>query len=122
MTEQWKVGQLIEKARMRAGLSKRAAAEAAGISETWWRQIEAGTITKNGVPVPVEVPPGTAVRAALVIGLDIKTMFAEWPRPLSEKDDDDILRETVLARVKNLTKEELVVAEAFLSGLNSRTS
>jgi hypothetical protein len=49
----------IEAARKSLGLSKRAAAKRAGISEGRWRQITVGHMRVGGVEVPVNTKPET---------------------------------------------------------------
>lgn len=120
MNNQWKVGRLLGEARLKAGLSKRAAADAAGISETWWRQIESGTVMKNGVAVPIEIPPATATRAAIAVQLDPEIIFAEWPQELLPSDRDDVIRERIIARIRAMKTDELNVLDAYVTGLTSR--
>lgn len=65
-------GQLIEAARTDRSpvMSIRKAAEAAGISDGWWRQIVRGYRTvKGGVKVQVDSPADTLAAMALAVGV-----------------------------------------------------
>ena len=63
------VMQLIEQRRDRLGMSKRAAAALAVISEARWRQLENGYREIRGVPVTEEAPDQTLARMALAVRL-----------------------------------------------------
>jgi hypothetical protein len=63
------VMQLVEQRRDRLGMSKRAAAALAGISEARWRQLENGYREIRGVPVTEEAPDSTLARMALAVRL-----------------------------------------------------
>tara|TARA_R100000808_G_scaffold13670_1_gene32949 strand:+ start:181 stop:393 length:213 start_codon:yes stop_codon:yes gene_type:complete len=58
----------ITKARERAGLSQRQAAEKAGISQPAWHYIEAGTNQPHW---------DTIISMALAVGLDVQLEFTE---------------------------------------------
>jgi transcriptional regulator with XRE-family HTH domain len=60
---------LVEQRRGRLGMSKRAAAALAGISEARWRQLENGYREIRGVPVTEEAPDHTLARMALAVRL-----------------------------------------------------
>lgn len=62
--------QLIEQRRERLGMSKRAAATLAGLSEARWRQLESGRREIRGVPVTEEAPDPTLARMALAVRLE----------------------------------------------------
>src|SRR5580693_3089730 len=63
-------GALITAALGRSGLSARAAARQAGLSEGRWRQITAGyQVVSPGVYAPVHGPAATVARMAAVAGL-----------------------------------------------------
>lgn len=74
------VMQLIEQRRDRLGMSKRAAAALAGISEARWRQLENGYREIRGIPVTEEAPDPTLARMALAVRL-----APEDIRPFSER-------------------------------------
>lgn len=80
-------GRLIEEAR--GSLSKRAAAQLAGISEGRWRQIVTGVQKAGGgVEIPVNPRPETLVAMAEAVGADVGRVLeaaglrAPAPRPL----------------------------------------
>lgn len=62
-------GRLIAAALKRSGLSARAAAQRAGISDARWRQIVSGYQTVSGTRVPVRAPADTLARMAQVVGV-----------------------------------------------------
>lgn len=68
-------GALLERARRARGLSKRRAAERAGISDAWWRQVVTG-IQKHG-PEQMRMTPSAAVlvRMARAVGADVHRVF-----------------------------------------------
>lgn len=63
-------GRLIEQARVAAGMTKRGAAKAAGISEGRWRQIVSGIQRAGGVDLPVTTKPETLTSMANAVGAD----------------------------------------------------
>lgn len=64
------VGETLKAAREGLALSKRKAAERAGISESRWRQIEAGIQYKNGVAEPAATSAETLVKMARAVQTD----------------------------------------------------
>lgn len=65
------LGEAIGSHRMRAGLSKRAAAQKAGFSESTWRQLEEGVRRPTpGVEVEMSARAETVVAAALAVGME----------------------------------------------------
>lgn len=64
------LGQLLEEARGRAGISKREAARRAGISEGRWRQVVTGVQSAAGMIVPVNPRPITVVAMARAVAVD----------------------------------------------------
>jgi DNA-binding XRE family transcriptional regulator len=61
--------QLTEERRERLGMSKRAAAALAGISETRWRQLEKGGREIRGMWIPEDAPDPVLARMALAVRL-----------------------------------------------------
>ncbi|GAA4626737.1 hypothetical protein GCM10023196_036190 [Actinoallomurus vinaceus] len=96
-------GQLITAALKRAGLSARAAAKRAGISDARWRQITSGYQTVSGTRVPVRAPAETLARMAQVSGAT-----AEQLRQAGRADAAEALGE--LPEIE-APKEEPTVAE-----------
>lgn len=86
----YKVGQRLEEAREEVGISKRAAAKAAGFSETLWRQLESGerTLAKD-----LKVPPAPSNKnleaAAVAVGIDPAELFALADRQYSGRVKPD---------------------------------
>lgn len=74
------VMRLIEQRRNRLGMSKRAAAALAGISEARWRQLENGYREIRGVPVTEEAPDLTLARMALAVRLTQAEVEVYSPR------------------------------------------
>lgn len=64
----------------RLGISRRAAAEKAGISDTRWGQIVAGYVLRGGHEIPDAGPPGTVAGMALAIGVT-PTQLRQAGRP-----------------------------------------
>jgi hypothetical protein len=63
------VMRLVEQRRERLGMSKRAAAALAGMSEARWRQLEYGGREIRGIPVTEDAPDPTLARMALAVRL-----------------------------------------------------
>lgn len=57
----------------RGQMSKREAARRAGISETRWRHIEAGTQRVAGADIPITVRPDNVAAASRAVGADVAT-------------------------------------------------
>lgn len=74
-TDQWALGRRITQARIAAGLSKRAAARAAGLSEARWRHIESGFEVVRGEKYPTRTTPETVARVASALHLDLAEML-----------------------------------------------
>ncbi len=84
------MGMKLERARQQRGLSKRAAAHLAGLSEVTWRQLESGK--KQVAPsVVVEVSPrdDTLVAAAMAVGIDPAVVLAAAGRNYEPSEDED---------------------------------
>lgn len=115
-------GQAIREARETLGMTKRAAARAAGISESRWRQIESGVQLKNGVEQPAVTKPETLLQIAKAVGLD--------PAELLEPNELDPLLTPLAAAldkgevidVSEFSERERDMIEAFLSGLKTGRS
>lgn len=67
----WPLGPALKKARDTVGLSQRAAAKIAGISEGRWRQLEKGYQESRGVRIPIGTTPKTVAAAALAVKWDV---------------------------------------------------
>ncbi|MFI5781143.1 helix-turn-helix domain-containing protein [Nocardia sp. NPDC051570] len=73
--EQWEFGRRIQQAREAAGLSKRAAAKRAGISDSRWRQLELGFETVRGQAYSVKTTPETVAHIAKAVHLDVHELL-----------------------------------------------
>jgi hypothetical protein len=85
-------GLLIKKALAAAGLSQRAAAKRARISETWWRQLVSGYTTVHGQQHPNHSPAATLARMARVVNVT-----PEQLEDVGRPDAAAALRETIEA-------------------------
>jgi transcriptional regulator with XRE-family HTH domain len=73
--EEWR--KEIRRARNSKGLSRRSAAELAGMSESAWRNVETGVQHVAGVgPRPYRTTVGTVAQMAAVVGLDAREIAA----------------------------------------------
>ncbi|MBH0778771.1 helix-turn-helix domain-containing protein [Nocardia bovistercoris] len=75
--DQWALGRRIEEARTVQRLSKRAAAKAAGISETRWRHLESGVERIRGEDFPVQTTPDTIARVASALRMNQAELLVE---------------------------------------------
>ena len=97
------IAQFIDHARRRhPKLSVRAAADRAGISEGWWRQLVAGYQRRAEAEVPVVGSPDTYLSMARVVGVvaEVRNMLGdEAPEELPAEDETrfDVITETTEA-------------------------
>lgn len=68
-SDDWPLGALITSHRGK--MSMREAARRAGLSETWWRNIERGTQIVGGQHVRIQVKPETVATMARTVGADV---------------------------------------------------
>ena len=114
--EQWEPGRLIQTAREDTGLSKRQAAQRAGISEAWWRQIESGYKSVEGKPVRANVPEKALVSAAVAVRADVKAVLAA--AGYDENNAPRItLREQVEIQLSALSERQLGLVHAYIEGI-----
>ncbi|MBF6460206.1 helix-turn-helix transcriptional regulator [Nocardia puris] len=73
---QWALGVRMQEARHALGLSKRRAADIAGISETRWRHLESGVELIRGEPYPVRTTEETVTRVARALQLPPADLLA----------------------------------------------
>lgn len=69
-------GQLLEDARAMSRLSQRKAAQAAGISDGWWRQVVEGIQKRGSVKVPVSPSADVLVAMARAVGANVDDVLA----------------------------------------------
>lgn len=75
------------------GLSMRAAAKLAGVSETHWRNVESGKESKAGMQIPVRAAADTLARMARVVGLTPERLTQAGRADAAEILDEIIRRE-----------------------------
>jgi Helix-turn-helix domain len=122
------VMQLIGQRRDRLGMSKRAAASLAGISEARWRQLENGYREIRGIPVTEDAPDPTLARMALAVRAtpaDIKAFSAHAAQILegilaemeagSQQDADDAARMVDALDGRKLTGRQRVLLETEIA-------
>lgn len=82
------VGQLLRNARELAGLSIRAAAKKAGVSEGLWRELERGfrTPRRGSEPLPINPQSRNLARAWRAVGQDPRHIFQMVGRPYDDFD------------------------------------
>lgn len=68
-TREWPLGDYIREHR--GGMSIRAAARRAGISEGWWRRAESGTQTVAGIEQDITVKAETIAKIARAVNADV---------------------------------------------------
>lgn len=105
------IGRFIGDALKRRGKrdSQRAAAERAGISEGWWRQVVNGGYRKEGVWFPAKAAPETYISMAAAVGVEaeVREMLGDEAPPrvlvtVPELSVDDIDFEVIPSRVRLL--------------------
>lgn len=101
----------IEAARTARGLSIRAAARKAGISEGRWRQIVVGAIRVGGMDVPVNPKPSTLEAMARAVSEEPRSTGAT----IREYSDDELLAE-VRRRVMRGGSDAQAKPEQKMSG------
>jgi transcriptional regulator with XRE-family HTH domain len=119
------VGAEIRAAREALNLSKRAAAQRAGVSEARWRQIENGVQYVNGEPTPTRTTAETLVRIVQSIGLDVDRMLdlAGFPPGAA-----DVVRSTPPANDVNIVdltsfpSQDAELIRTFIAGLRAGRS
>lgn len=116
---QWEVGKLLQRARENAGLSKSAAARAAGLSLSRWHHLENGFAYRNHKKVPVGTPPAeTLVKAGTAVGLTPREILT--CAGIREEDAPIQLRDEVIEIIQALNKDQLIETKGYLTGLLGR--
>lgn len=108
---------LIKAAQKAAGLSTRKAAALAGMSESRWRQIVAGSQRVNKQDIPFTAPAETIARMARTVGLTADRLAKARPEAADElrrlRPDTDTTS-TALAELKDvlvaLADEQAILA------------
>jgi len=118
--EQWEFGRRVEAAREAAGLSKRAAAKRAGISESRWRQLEAGVENIRGQTFAVKTTPETVANIAKAIRVD-RTELLEAAGFDPEMVDIPDGIETYTVDVAGLDAEKVEKVRSYVAFLKSES-
>lgn len=116
--EQWNVGKKITEARTKLGISKRQAAQRAGISEAWWRQLENGWVMKNGHRAPITIPVETIGQMTWVVGINPVTLLDELREAGYPATEEELLRGVITARVKTMNMAALRLMNSFLNSMD----
>ncbi|MGY4101998.1 helix-turn-helix domain-containing protein [Nocardia sp. R16R-3T] len=106
-TDRQRLADLIRTARERAGLSKRAAARRARISEGRWRQLENGYEEARGHRTPANATRATLVRIAEAVSVpagDLLRAAGFAPDSSAEAVDVTGLRPEEVARVREFVR------------------
>lgn len=115
--EQWNVGKRITEARTKLGLSKRQAAQRAGISEAWWRQLENGWVMKSGKRAPITIPVETIAQMTWAVGINPITLLGELNEAGYPATEKELLRGVITARVQPLNIAALRLLNSFLDSM-----
>lgn len=119
MEDTWALGKLLRTGREQAGLSKRAAAAAAGLSEGRWRQLESGYIQRGKKRSRIEtIPTETLYRAAAALNLPL----ADVLRAAGHNNPQDMpvtLRDEIAALLYGMDAQQLLQVRGFITGLRA---
>ena len=114
------LGTLLSGARQQLRLSGRAAAKRAGLSESRWRQLEAGIYLVEGEPRPVTAPPDTVLRAADAVGLDPRrALLAAGFAPDEHLLDDELRAQLCRQALDELDRLDLDQLRALVGFLRT---
>jgi transcriptional regulator with XRE-family HTH domain len=118
--QQKKVGLRIKAAREGAGLSMRAAARQAGISDSRWRQIEMGYQIVQGKEKPANPSPEMLATIAATVNLGVSDLLL-----MAGFDESDIPDKPVnnagsaVLDMSDLTLEQQAKVRGFVAGLRA---
>lgn len=82
---------LLRRARKAAGRRIPAVAAEAGVSPSWWSQVENSAVARDGAYLPVKAEAGTFAHMAYAVGITPERLETEGERP----DAAEILREVI---------------------------
>lgn len=116
-THQWEAGQIIENAREKRGMSKRNAARAIGMSESWWRKMELGHYIYQGEPRDYRPAADALAKAAHLVGVNPTTILRAGGYTGHHNAELPTMRTQAHALVNELADEQLPAAVAYLTGL-----
>lgn len=103
MRTDWPLGPALQAARLRAGISARAAAKRAGISSGRWYQLETGVQKSKGHEIPIGTTATTVAAAARAVDWDVSEALA-----VAGFDERDYQPGPPLTPLQALSDEELV--------------
>ena len=118
--QQKKVGLRIKAARDGAGLSMRAAARQAGISDSRWRQIEMGYQIVQGKEKPANPSPEMLATIATTVNLPVSDLLL-----MAGFDESDIPDKpatnagSAMLDMSDLTLEQQAKVRGFVAGLRA---
>lgn len=118
-----RLARLVREAREELGLSKRAAAAEAGVSEGWWRQLELGFRTPApGVHLPLNATPTTLRKAIAVLTAYPSDALVEaleevTGQPWSKGSPGRPLPAALTGKLSELTPDQYAKLEAYIDGL-----
>lgn len=117
MIEQWDAGRLLQDAREQRGMSKVEAANAAALSESWWRKTEAGYFRTHGKDHTYRPTPETLSRAAQVVGLPPARLLHAGDYPGYTNTEELEPRDDLHRLIDQLPEPSIPIARAYLHGL-----
>lgn len=112
LPQQWAPGRALQQARERAGLSKREAAKRADLSSAYYRWIEYGSRTNNGVIEPASPTPEALFKCSVAVGADPYTVLR-----LAGMDANTVKRRHLHEVVDRIPAEMIEPALQLLKGL-----
>lgn len=103
MRTDWPLGPALQAARLRAGISARAAAKRAGISSGRWYQLETGVQKSKGHEIPIGTTASTVAAVARAVNWDIREALK-----VAGFDERDYSPSTPLTPAQALSNDELL--------------
>ncbi|MGW5267312.1 helix-turn-helix domain-containing protein [Rhodococcus sp. NPDC003994] len=119
-TREIALGEEIRLHRERLGLSRRAAAKRAGLSESVFRQIEKGVRVKHGVEEPARTTPETLAKIAFAVQMDKEEILKLAGFPPGAADVVDSTPSASVVNIIDLNEfpeREAELIRAFTLGL-----
>lgn len=111
---QWLPGRILQTAREQAGLSKRQAANNAGMTPTFYRRIEDGGHIADGTYIPVNPSVEKLASAATAVGADPTAVLSA-----AGYNPADLQRKTLHNKVEGLPDRLLPAALNLINQLES---
>ena len=117
--EQWEAGKLITQAREARGISQHKAAKLSGISDSWWRRIEAGGVFLNGEWQEKRPTRERLIQAATAVGAPVSQVLEA--AGMETRDDIALIREKCIRTLRGLSDSDVLAADEFLTSLQNRS-